>query len=85
MLAIEVTRDRVHQDGERGEAPQATRLPHREDSLDPAIALLVIAALQQFPPEHREAEGPGELSEGIAPPAGLQNRACHFCGTRLLS
>src|SRR5262245_2282445 len=25
-----------------------------------------------------------ELSEGIAPPAGLQNRACHFSGTRLL-
>jgi hypothetical protein len=28
--------------------------------------------------------GPVELSEGIAPPAGLQNRACHVCGTRLL-
>src|SRR5262249_57975494 len=24
-------------------------------------------------------------SERVAPPAGLQNRACHFCGTRLLS
>ena len=25
------------------------------------------------------------LSEGVAPSAGLQNRACHFSGTRLLS
>ena len=25
------------------------------------------------------------LSEGVAPSAGLQNRACHFRNTRLLS
>jgi len=36
-------------------------------------------------PLHGVAQGPVELSEEIAPPAGLQNRACHFHGTRLLS
>ncbi len=30
------------------------------------------------------AGGQVELSEGIAPPTGLQNRACHVSGTRLL-
>ncbi len=38
-----------------------------------------------FAPEHSRTNGPVELSEGIAPPAGLQNRACPFRGTRLLS
>ena len=38
-----------------------------------------------FAPQYRKAQGAVKLSEGITPPAGLQNRACHFRGTRLLS
>jgi hypothetical protein len=34
---------------------------------------------------HIWTDRPVELSERIAPPAGLQNCACHFRGTRLLS
>ena len=36
------------------------------------------------PPDHRRAQGAVKLSERVAPPAGLQNRACQFPGTRLL-
>jgi hypothetical protein len=31
-------------------------------------------------PQHGVAQCPGELSEGIAPPTGLQNRACRRVG-----
>jgi hypothetical protein len=44
MLAIEGACDSVHQDREGGPAPQTTRLPEREDPLDPAIALRVVGA-----------------------------------------
>src|SRR4051812_25198477 len=44
-----------------------------------------LGAKAAFAPQHAGTQGPVELSEGIAPPAGLQNRACHFCGTRLLN
>jgi hypothetical protein len=44
----------------------------------------VFRALREFPGDDRWAQRPVELSEGITPPAGLQNRACHVSGTRLL-
>ena len=58
MPAIEITGDRFDQDWKRGEAPQATRLPQREDALHPAIALLVVGPLHELAPEHGEPQGP---------------------------
>jgi len=85
MLAVEVAPHRFNQNWEGGLAAQATRFPHREEALDPAIAFVIIGALHHLAPEHPRTDRPVELSEGIAPPAGLQNRACHVRGTRLLS
>ena len=56
-----------------------------QDPLHPAIALLAARPLTALAPQHAESVGTVKLSERIAPPAGLQNRACHFRGTRLLS
>ena len=58
MPAIEITDDCFDQDWERGEAPQATRLPQREDAFYPAIALLVVGPLHELAPEHGEPQGP---------------------------
>jgi len=85
MLAVKVASNGIHQNWERGHAPQAAGLSQRENPLHPTIPLHVVGALHHLPPEDGKAESPVELSEGIAPPAGLQNRACHVCGTRLLS
>jgi hypothetical protein len=85
MLAVEVARDGINQDRKGGCASQAAGLAYREYPFYPPIALRVVGALHQLTPEHGEPQGPVELSEGIAPPAGLQNRACPFRGTRLLS
>jgi hypothetical protein len=66
MLAIEGARDRVHQDRERAEAPQATRLPQREDPLDPTIALRVVGALHQLAPEDGKPQRPlGPVVRGV--------------------
>jgi hypothetical protein len=85
MPAVERTGDGFNQDRKCGEAPQTTRLPQRKYSLDPAIALRVVGALHDLAPEHGKPQRAVELSERVTPPAGLQNRACHFRGTRLLS
>lgn len=45
----------------------------------------VFRALRDLAGNHGGAQGTVKLSERVAPPAGLQNRACHFRGTRLLS
>jgi hypothetical protein len=58
MLAVKVARNGIRQNWERGHAPQATGLSHRQDPLHPAVALFVVGALHQLPPEHRKAEGP---------------------------
>jgi hypothetical protein len=58
MLAVEGARDCRYQHREGGHAPQATRLPQREDPLHSTIALLVVAPLHQLAPEHREPQGP---------------------------
>ena len=56
----------VHQHGEGRPAPQATRLPQREEALDPAIALLVVAAMHHPAPEHGEPQGPlGPIIGGL--------------------
>jgi hypothetical protein len=50
-----------------------------------------LAIVKSGRPQYQIAQALGvpestvELSEGITPPAGLQNRACLFRGTRLLS
>jgi len=41
MLAVEGACDCLYQDWEGGAPSQATRLPPREDPLNPAISLLV--------------------------------------------
>ena len=85
MLAIEVAGDRLYKNGKGVEAPQMARLAYRKDPLHPALPFFVVAPLHDLAPQHGKAERPVELSEGITPPAGLQNRACLFRGTRLLS
>jgi hypothetical protein len=40
----------------------------------------VLGALRHLAGDHRRPQCPVELSEGIAPPAGLQNRACRRVG-----
>jgi hypothetical protein len=56
-LAVEGAGDRFIQDGERGNTPETARLPQRENPLHPAVTLLVVGALDHFPPEHREPQG----------------------------
>src|SRR5262245_701416 len=56
----------------------------RQYPLSKVTTCATLGAEASFAPEHNGTESPVELSEGIAPPAGLQNRACHFSGTRLL-
>src|SRR5687768_1836959 len=51
-LAVEVTRDRFDQNWEGGLAAQATGLPHGEESLDPAITLLIVGPLHHLAPQH---------------------------------
>jgi hypothetical protein len=56
-----------------------------QQALSKLTTCATLGAKAALAPEHDGTEGPVELSEGIAPPAGLQNRAYHFHGTRLLS
>jgi hypothetical protein len=74
----------MDQDREGRHASQATRSPQGENPLHRAIALGIVGAWHQLVSEHSEPPCAVELSEGIAPPAGLQNCACHFRGTRFL-
>ncbi len=47
-----------------------------QHALDKVTARAALGAKAALAPEHGVAQGPVELSEGIAPSAGLQNRAC---------
>ena len=68
LLAMERACHGVHQHGEGRPAPQATRLPQREEALDPAIALLVVAAMHHPAPEYGEPQGPlGPIIGGLHP------------------
>jgi hypothetical protein len=58
---------------------------HRHHALNKARTVLTLGAKATLAPLHIWTDRPVELSERIAPPAGLQNCACHFRGTRLLS
>jgi hypothetical protein len=49
------------------------------------IAFFTGSPIGTLAPKDSKAQGTVKLSERVAPPAGLQNRACHFRGTRLLS
>ena len=71
--------------GENSPPLLLTRRQHRQDRLDEPTPTVTLRAMTALAPEHGMPQGAVELSEEIAPPAGLQNRACHFCGTRLLS
>ena len=58
---------------------------HRQDMSHEATAPRTLGTIAGLAPLHGMPQLSVELSEEIAPPAGLQNRACHFHGTRLLS
>jgi hypothetical protein len=75
----------IHEDGIGRPGLETTRLFQGQDALYPPIALVTGRPQRALAPLHPKAQGPDELSEGIAPPTGLQNRACPFGGTRLLS
>jgi hypothetical protein len=57
-LAVEHAHDGLSQPWEGGAPPPATRLPHREDPLHPAISRGVVSALPQLAPAHRTPQGP---------------------------
>ena len=58
MPTVEIAVHRFDQEGEHGEAPQATGLPPREDPFHPAIPRLVVGTLAHLAPEHRNTERP---------------------------
>ena len=58
---------------------------HAHHGLDKPRSPCALGAKAAFAPQDTRAHRAVKLSERVAPPAGLQNRACHFRGTRLLS
>src|SRR2546428_2496130 len=76
-LAMEETRDGVYQHGVGRSGMETAGFFQGQDPLHPMIALVTSRAQQALTPQHPKAQGPVELSEEIALPAGLQNRACH--------
>jgi hypothetical protein len=85
LTTMEQTGECLHQNRVGRLAQLTARVTKRQTSLYPAIAFVTISPVGALAPKYGKAQGAVKLSERIAPPAGLQNRACHFSGTRLLS
>src|SRR5215475_14422694 len=58
---------------------------YRHHTLDKARTVLALRAKAALTPLHPRTDRPVTVEEGSLPPPLLQNRACHFGGTRLLS
>ena len=54
MSTVDIAGDRFHQGRKRGYAPQAPRLPLRENPLGLTISLGILGALHHLAPEHRK-------------------------------
>jgi hypothetical protein len=85
LTTLEEAGNGINQDVKGRLAHLATGLTKRQTALDPAIALLTVSAMRGLAPQDATSPGAVKLSERVTPPAGLQNRACHFRGIRLLS
>jgi hypothetical protein len=53
--------------------------------LDKARPRGILRTKAAFAPQDTRVDGTVKISERVAPPTSLQNPACHFRGTRLLS
>ena len=85
MLTVKDTGDGVYQHGVCRSGMETAGFFQGQDPLHPMIVFVTGRPQGALAPQDPKAQGPVKLSEKVTPPAGLQNRACHFRGTRLLS